>query len=90
MLADGRPHAVEQLAERTGARRGELLTFLEKDPHLLEVGAGWVNVLRLADGVAFTHELSVVELETGVWRRGYCPPMTTLRCGRSRPRRGCP
>jgi hypothetical protein len=66
VLADGRPRSVEQLTGRTGARRGELRTFLEKHPHLLETGAGWVNVLRLADGVTFTHELSAVERETEV------------------------
>src|SRR5664280_959725 len=66
MLADGCPRSVEQLAGRAGARRGELLTFLAGHPHLVETGAGWVNVLRLADGVAFTHELSAVERETQV------------------------
>lgn len=66
MLADGRPCSVEQLTGRTGARRGELLTFLEQHPHLLQIGAGWVNALRLADGVAFTHELRAVEREAEV------------------------
>lgn len=66
ILANGRACSVEQLARRTGARRGELLTFLEEHPHLLETSTGWVNVLQLADGVAFTHELSAVEQETQV------------------------
>jgi hypothetical protein len=66
MLTDGCARSVEQLAGRTGARRGELLTFLEKHPHLLETGTGWVNVLRLTDGLAFTHELSAVEREAEV------------------------
>jgi len=70
MSADGRAWSVEQLAERTGARRGELRTFLSEHPHLVETGAGWVNVLRLADGLAFTHELSAVEREAGVLAEG--------------------
>jgi hypothetical protein len=35
MLADGRPCSVEQLAGRTGARCGELGTFLAGHPHLV-------------------------------------------------------
>jgi hypothetical protein len=57
ILAAGRPVPVDQLAERTGARRGELSTFLQRRAHLLETGTGWV------DGVAFVHELSAAERE---------------------------
>lgn len=66
MLADGRPVAVDQFVERMGVRRGELLTFMQRHPHLLETGLGWVDALRLADGVAFVHELSAAEREAGV------------------------
>jgi len=61
ILAAGRPVPVDQLAERTDTRRGELLTFLQRRAHLLETSAGWVDGLRLADGVAFVHELSAIE-----------------------------
>jgi hypothetical protein len=70
-LTHRRPHAVEQVAGRAGARRGELRTFLEGHPHLQETGAGWVNVLRLTDGVAFTHALSAVERQTEVLSADY-------------------
>jgi hypothetical protein len=73
MLGDGRPRSLEQLVERTGARRGQLLTFLERHPHLRETGAGWVDVVRLADGVAFTHELSAVERRAEVLDRNTSP-----------------
>ncbi|MBI3686897.1 MAG: hypothetical protein HY241_06040 [Actinobacteria bacterium] len=66
MLADSRPVALDQLVERMGVRRGELLTFLQRQPHLLEAGTGWVDALRLADGVAFVHELSAAEREADV------------------------
>src|SRR5258705_2060536 len=63
ILAVGRPVPVDQLVERTGARRGELLTFLQRRAHLLETSTGWVDGLRLADGVALVHELSATERE---------------------------
>jgi SEC-C motif len=63
ILAAGRPVPVDRLAERTGARRGELLMFLQRCAHLLETSVGWVDGLRLADGVAFAHELSAAECE---------------------------
>ena len=66
MLADGRVVPVDQLVERAGVRRGEVLTFLQQRPRLLETGSGWVDAFRLADGVEFTHVLSAVERETGV------------------------
>ncbi len=63
ILADGRPVPVDELAERTSVRSVELLTFLQGHPHLLETSAGWINALRLGDGVAFVHELSAAERE---------------------------
>jgi len=62
-LADGHPVSLHQFVERTGARRGDLLTFLQRRAHLLKAGTGWVDGLRLADGVALVHELSATERE---------------------------
>lgn len=66
MLAAGRPIPVDQLVERTRVRRHELLTFLQRHPHLMETTLGWVDALQLADGVAFVHELNAAERDADV------------------------
>jgi hypothetical protein len=57
---------LDRLITRTRVRRLELLTFLEQQPHLVQVDAGWVNAMILADGLALVHAVSAAEREAGL------------------------
>jgi SEC-C motif len=61
------PLPAGRLAERADIvrRRPPRSGSLEESACLLPTSTGWVDGLRIADGVAFTHELSELELEAG-------------------------
>ncbi|MDA0633287.1 SEC-C metal-binding domain-containing protein [Nonomuraea sp. MCN248] len=66
VTAEG-PVPFEKLAERANVSRSVLRTFLDEHPYLCpDSGGDWVSGLRLADGVAFLHELSAAEVAAGV------------------------
>lgn len=67
LLAARGPLPLEALAELIGTRTDALRKALEDHPHVLPAPDGtWVNGLRLADGVVFTHELHAAEAERGM------------------------
>ena len=67
MLAAGGPLSLEELAALADVPPRVLGRYLEEHPQLVMAPDGkWVTGLRLADGVAFTHELSAVEVASGI------------------------
>ncbi|MEO3862139.1 SEC-C domain-containing protein [Acrocarpospora sp. B8E8] len=66
-LAEQGPTSLEKLASMADVLPVVLRRQLEAHPYLVPTPAGeWVNGLLLADGVAFTHELSAAEIESGM------------------------
>jgi len=67
VLAARGPLSVEELAALADVLPRVLGRYLEEHPQLVMAPDGkWVSGLRLADGVAFTHELSAVEVASGI------------------------
>src|SRR5271166_2129804 len=67
VLAAGGPLSLEELAALADVPPRVLGRYLEEHPQLVMAPDGkWVTGLRLADGVAFTHELSAVEVASGI------------------------
>ena len=67
LLAAGGPLSLEVLARLVNVAPVLLRRHLDEHPHLLPTPDGeWVSGLRLADGVAFTHELTAAEVVSGM------------------------
>jgi hypothetical protein len=61
------PLSLDALSRLVGVSPFVLRRFLEEDPVAVATPDGeWVSGLRLADGVAFTHELSATEVASGM------------------------
>jgi hypothetical protein len=61
------PLSVEALARLVNVAPAVLRRHLDEHPRLVPTPEGeWASGLRVADGVAFTHELSAVEVASGV------------------------
>jgi hypothetical protein len=59
--------SVEALARLVNVTPVELRRHLDEHPHLVPTPEGeWVSGLRLADGVAFTHDLTAAEVASGM------------------------
>ncbi|SRR6266566_591134 len=66
LMARG-PLPVEALARLVDVAPAVLRRHLDEHPHLVPTPEGeWVSGLRVADGVAFTHELSAAEVASGM------------------------
>src|SRR5487761_108768 len=67
LLAVGGPLSLEALAGLTDAAPDVLRQHLEEHPRAVPTPEGtWVSGLGLADGVAFMHELSAIEMPSGM------------------------
>jgi hypothetical protein len=67
LLAARGPLSLEVLARLVNVAPGVLGRHLAEHPHLVPTPEGaWVSGLRLADGVAFMHELCAVEVASGM------------------------
>jgi hypothetical protein len=61
------PLSVEALARLVNVAPAVLRSHLDEHPHLVPTPEGeWASGLRVADAVAFTHELSAVEVASGM------------------------
>lgn len=65
-LSADAPLSAIELAERVGAAPGSVAQVLAEEPRAVLAAAGWVDGLRLAEGVAFVHELAEAEVEVEV------------------------
>lgn len=67
LLAARGPLSLEVLARLVNVAPVVLGRYLAEHPYLLPTPDGeWVSGLRLADGVAFTHELTAAEVASGM------------------------
>jgi hypothetical protein len=67
LLAARGPLSLEVLARLVNVAPVALGRYLDEHPYLVPTPEGeWVSGLRLADGVAFTHELSAIEVASGM------------------------
>jgi hypothetical protein len=67
LLAAGGPLSLEVLARLVSVAPVMLGRYLAEHPYLLPALDGeWVSGLRLADGVAFTHELAAAGVVSGM------------------------
>ncbi|MGH3518514.1 MAG: SEC-C metal-binding domain-containing protein [Haloechinothrix sp.] len=64
-LAKHGPIEVADLAAAAGRSDHEVENLLFADPRAQETRTGWVDLLALADGAVFTHQVSRPELEDG-------------------------
>jgi SEC-C motif len=67
LLAARGPLALEVLARLANVTPVMLRRYLDEHPYLVRTpGKEWASGLRVADGVAFTHELSAIEVASGM------------------------